>query len=208
MKKLFFLAIAAMTLVACGNKTATNNEPEGDNDAVEETVQEAEETTAEETTTKDKSGRDGYKFQTSFRKNDDGQCDALILNCKSGDKSQEFVCEFNWPKSEEFLGDAGDLSEVDINFDGTPDVLVSLGEFGIDPSSSLCFYAAFVWNDDKQCFEQVDEINDIANIDIFEEFESIESNYQGVDGATIWEQYKWKDGKLVMTDSRRVELNE
>ena len=59
MKKLFCFAIAAMALVACGNKTATNNEPEGDNDAVEETVQEAEETTAEETTTKDKSGRDG-----------------------------------------------------------------------------------------------------------------------------------------------------
>lgn len=207
MKKLFFLAITAMMLMACGNKTATNNESEADNDAVEETLQEAEENTAEETTTKEVSGRDGYKFQTSFRKNDDGQCDALILNCKSGDKSQEFICEFNWPKSEEFLGDAGDLSEVDINFDGTPDVLVSLGDFGIDPSSSLNFYAAFVWNDDKQCFEQVNEISDIANIDIIEEFESIESNYQGVDGSIYWEQYKWKDGKLVMTESRCVEQN-
>ena len=204
MKKYFLYAIAAMTLMACGTKTDNKQRTTDDFDEdFEEQEQEVVENSVEEA-----SGRDSYKFETSFRKDEYGQCDALVLTCKSGDKSQKFVCPFNWSKSEEYLGEAGEIEEVDINFDGTPDVLVSLGEFGISPSAPLYFYAAFVWNEETQSFEHVGEFDDIPNIEINKDTETIESTSQGADGTIFYEQYGWRDGKLVMTNSRHEEGDE
>ena len=122
MKKLFLFALTAI-MFSCGNKPASNSE------SVADVAKDSTEVAASEP-----SARDGYTFETSFREDENGQCDALILTCKKGEKTQEFVCEFNWPKDKDLLGESGTIEEEDINFDGIPDVVVCLGDFGLGDS--------------------------------------------------------------------------
>lgn len=187
MKKLFLFALTAI-MFSCGNKPANNNE------SVADVAKDSTEVAASEP-----SARDGYTFETSFRKDENGQCDALILTCKKGEKTQEFVCEFNWPKDKDLLGESGTIEEEDINFDGIPDVVVCLGDFGV--GDSYFFYDALVWNNNDNCFEQVEEYSGIANPVIDTEKKMIVSEYTNLEGNTYREEYAWKDGKLTMIDS-------
>lgn len=187
MKKLFLFALTAI-MFSCGNKPANNNE------SVADVATDSTEVAASEP-----SARDGYTFETSFRKDENGQCDALILTSKKGEKTQEFVCEFNWPKDKDLLGESGTIEEEDINFDGIPDVVVCLGDFGV--GDSYFFYDALVWNNNDNCFEQVEEYSGIANPVIDTEKKMIVSEYTNLEGSTYREEYAWKDGKLTMIDS-------
>lgn len=187
MKKLFLFALTAI-MFSCGNKPANNNE------SVADVAKDSTEVAASEP-----SARDGYTFETSFRKDENGQCDALILTSKKGEKTQEFVCEFNWPKDKDLLGESGTIEEEDINFDGIPDVVVCLGDFGV--GDSYFFYDALVWNNNDNCFEQVEEYSGIANPVIDTEKKMIVSEYTNLEGSTYREEYAWKDGKLTMIDS-------
>lgn len=187
MKKLFLFALTAIML-SCGNKPASNNE------SVADVAKDSTEVAASEP-----SARDGYTFETSFRKDENGQCDALILTSKKGEKTQEFVCEFNWPKDKDLLGESGTIEEEDINFDGIPDVVVCLGDFGV--GDSYFFYDALVWNNNDNCFEQVEKYSGIANPVIDTEKKMIVSEYTNLEGSTYREEYAWKDGKLTMIDS-------
>lgn len=187
MKKLFLFALTVI-MFSCGNKPANNNE------SVADVATDSTEVAASEP-----SARDGYTFETSFRKDENGQCDALILTSKKGEKTQEFVCEFNWPKDKDLLGESGTIEEEDINFDGIPDVVVCLGDFGV--GDSYFFYDALVWNNNDNCFEQVEEYSGIANPVIDTEKKMIVSEYTNLEGSTYREEYAWKDGKLTMIDS-------
>lgn len=187
MKKLFLFALTAI-MFSCSNKPANNNE------SVADVAKDSTEVAASEP-----SARDGYTFETSFRKDENGQCDALILTSKKGEKTQEFVCEFNWPKDKDLLGESGTIEEEDINFDGIPDVVVCLGDFGV--GDSYFFYDALVWNNNDNCFEQVEEYSGIANPVIDTEKKMIVSEYTNLEGSTYREEYAWKDGKLTMIDS-------
>ena len=187
MKKLFLFALTAI-MFSCGNKPANNNE------SVADVAKDSTEVAASEP-----SARDGYTFETSFRKDENGQCDALILTSKKGEKTQEFVCEFNWPKDKDLLGESGTIEEEDINFDGIPDVVVCLGDFGV--GDSYFFYDALVWNNNDNGFEQVEEYSGIANPVIDTEKKMIVSEYTNLEGSTYREEYAWKDGKLTMIDS-------
>lgn len=175
-------------MFSCGNKPASNSE------SVADVAKDSTEVAASEP-----SARDGYTFETSFREDENGQCDALILTCKKGEKTQEFVCEFNWPKDKDLLGESGTIEEEDINFDGIPDVVVCLGDFGV--GDSYFFYDALVWNNNDNCFEQVEEYSSIANPVIDAEKKMIVSEYTNLEGSTYREEYAWKDGKLTMIDS-------
>ena len=63
------------------------------------------------------------------------------------------------------------------------------------------FYDALVWNNNDNCFEQVEEYSSIANPVIDAEKKMIVSEYTNLEGSTYREEYAWKDGKLTMIDS-------
>lgn len=193
MKKYLFI-ITAILLASCGGKKNTENGTIGE--ASTDTLQSAVPATIDKGTE-----RSGYTFETQFRKDENGQCDALIVTCKKGEKTQQFTCEFNWPKNEDLLGESGTIEEEDLNFDGTPDLLVTLGDFGVNPGLyPTIFYAGFVWNEEKQCFEQVKQLDDMPNIVVDAEKKAIISEYATPVGDEFHEVYAWQNGKLEMIE--------
>ncbi len=185
------IAMAGM-MMACGTKPAGNNETvEADSTSTE---------TQEEVVvpSNEPSIRETCSFSTKFRKDENGQCDALIITCKSDEKTQEFTCEFNWAKDEELLGGAGEYEEVDLNFDGYPDLLVYLGNFGV--GSPLDFYAAFIWDGSTAEFKQAKELDEVVNIVVDKEKKVLVSEYSTMVGDNYHEVYAWKDGKFELIE--------
>lgn len=161
---------------------------------------------AAKTVEKAPSERDGYTFTTTFRKDENGDCDAIVLNCQKGEKCQQFVCELIWPKGMNWLGEAGEVEEEDINFDGIPDVLLYLGSFSIN--SPMEYYAAFVWDEASQSFQEVETYAGLPNPVIDTEKQRIVSSYHDVSGAYNEDIYGWKDRTLNLIESHVEEAEE
>lgn len=191
MKKILLIVMTGM-MMACGNKPAGNSESVEDSTSV---ASQEEEVVAP---SKEPSIRETCSFSTQFRKDENGQCDALIISCRSDKMTQEFTCEFNWAKDEEFLGGSGEYEEVDLNFDGVPDLLVYLGNFGIN--SPLEFYAAFIWDETIAEFKQAKELEHVVNIVVDKEKKVLVSEYSTMVGDDYHEVYAWKDGKFEMIE--------
>ena len=189
MKKNLLFALAFL-IVSCVGRTG-QEQPEN---LISSMPSEAVETNVDAD-----SKRDGYTFSTTFRKDENDQCDALILTCQNGEKSQQFLCELIWPKSMDFLGGAGEIEEEDINFDGIPDVQLYLGSFSID--SPLEYYAAFVWDETSQSFQEIETYAGLPNPTIDAEKQRIVSAYRDISGAYNEEIYGWKDGTMTLIES-------
>lgn len=193
MKKILLIALASM-MMACGNKVSGNNEAVNADSA--SVAQDNEEAISGEP-----SIRETCSFSTKFRKDENGQCDALIVTCKSDEKTQKFTCEFNWPKDEDLLGEAGKIEEVDLNFDGTPDLLVTLGDFGVNPGLyPLMCYGAFIWDDSTAEFKPAQGLEDVNNIEIDKEKKVLVSEWATVVGDVYHQVYAWKNGKFEMIE--------
>jgi hypothetical protein len=196
MKNILLLAMTAL-MVSCG--VTTNQETTVDNIASTpaETVAASGQAPSE---------RGGYTFSTTFRKDENGQCDAIILTCQKGEKSQQFVNELIWPKDVDFLGGAGEIEEKDINFDGIPDVQLYLGNFTID--SPMEYYAAYVWDEASQSFQEVETYAGLPNPVINTEKQRIICSYYDASGAFNEEIYGWKDRTLNLIESHVEEAEE
>ena len=195
MKKTLLFALTAL-LASCGMNT---NQDTSVNNITSAPAK------AEESTAKALSERDDYTFNTTFRKNEDNQCDAIVVNCQKGEKSQQFVCEFVWPKDEDILTleGSGIISEEDINFDGIADLVVYLGNFGV--LSTIQFYAAYVWDEGSQSFQEVENYSDLPNAEVDEVRKAIVSSYYNVADVFVEEVYGWENGKLKLIESHTEE---
>lgn len=193
MRKPILWAFMALIATACGNKTNSNEAPTDDEPSAKTEQQAPNTVNADDP-------RAAWTFSTSLHKDANGQCDALVLSCKKGETTQDFTFEFNWPKDQDILEDdeAGLIAEDDINFDGKPDVVVRLGDFGVSPSSPMFFYGACTWNESAQRFEVVENYSEIANPQL--DKKTIASQYQAADGSSHTDYYEWKDGQLVQTN--------
>lgn len=205
MKTFIQSAILVMMLASCGNPTKS-----GDTTSESTSEQPTSNQTSAVSTDNVKNGRSAYTFKTSFQKDGNGQCNALVLTCTSGEKSQDFTFEFNWSKDEDFLKEegSGDIDEMDLNNDGFADVTVCLGNFGV--TGPMYFHGACLWNDASQCFEVVENYSDIANPQpgSGEDKKSVFSQYEGLDGSVTTDYYEWKDGQLVLVKSDTDEADD
>ena len=193
---MLLFAMAAL-MASCGTNTSKEAPANKAADVPAEAV---------ETVAKAASERDGYTFNTTFRKDENGQCDAIVLTCQKGEKSQQFVSELIWPKDMDFLGGAGEVEEEDINFDGIPDVQLYLGNFTID--SPMEYYAAYVWDEASQSFQEVETYAGLPNPVINTEKQRIICSYYDASGAFNEEIYGWKDRTLNLIESHVEEAEE
>ena len=95
------------------------------------------------------------------------------------------------------------IFENDINFDGIPDLLVYLGV----THHAQSVYKAFVWNPVTRQFYNVKAFEEIQEPDFDSEAKTITSRVRDVDKLYI-ETYRWKNGKLTLTDSSKINLYE
>lgn len=198
MKKILLIAMAGM-MMACGNTASGNNESdkEAKDVATDSVVAKAGEPSLRECTT----------FSTKFRKDENDQVDAVIVTCNIDVEKQEFTCEFPWAKDEDWLGEAGEIEEEDINFDGVPDLLVCLGNFAVGYEPDY-LYSAFVWNASEGKFEEVEQIAGAFNLRVDKENKAIISEYKTAVGDHVTDTYKWKDGKIVLESSESFNPDE
>ena len=191
MNKLFLSLLAALLIVACGKQPSA---AAGTTGAAEDQASPV----ADQASPVDV--RSTYTFVIDFVANDDGQCESLMLDCNSGEKTQDFGFEFNWPKDKDILVDegSGEISEDDINGDGWPDVVVCLGNFGV--MSPLYFYGACVWNPDDESFCRVWEYDGIPNAEPcrLDGKPAVKSVSEGLDGSASTDYYAWEGRKLIL----------
>lgn len=181
MNKVFLSIIAALMIVACGKQPSAAAGAAGDQASPVD-------------------ARSTYSFVTDFVPDDNGQCESLTLDCNSGEMTQDFGFEFNWPKDKDILvGEgSGEISEDDINGDGWPDVVVCLGNFGV--MSPLYFYGACVWNPDDESFIRVWEYEGIPNAEPcqLDGKPAIKSVSESPDGSPRIDYYVWEGRKLIL----------
>ena len=188
--------LVALTLLAtsCGNITLHRDIQE------DSTATDTPDTPAGEP-----SLRELTHISTKHHTNGDGQVDELTLNIFVDTNKQTFQIELPWPKDEDLLGSCGETDEPDINFDGNPDLLVTLGDYGVNPGLlPTVFYAAFIWNEATGQFEQVHKLDQVANLTIDPKRKLIISDYTTAVGDEYHEEYAWKDGKLKLMEERQT----
>jgi hypothetical protein len=83
--------------------------------------------------------------------------------------------------------------EIDLNFDGIPDLLIYLGTTAVRGAPSAQY--GYVWNDDEGCFESVRE-QPFLELDVNPQTKTLTSTYSNGPDEDVEETYFWKDGKL------------
>ena len=136
--------------------------------------------------------------------NDEGEIEKIYLAYNTPDgKEHHIVCELPWPvAAEQFVG--GDTEEEDINFDGIPDLQVFIGYTNATGHNAI--YSWYVWDTKKHSFIEVEEPN-IISPNINPENKTITTRLITDDTAN-YEQYEWKEGKLVKTNEWSDDLKE
>lgn len=125
--------------------------------------------------------------------NEDGEIEAIYLAYNTPDgQEHQLVCELPWPiMADQFVG--GDIEEEDVNFDGIPDLQVSIGF--TDSTGHNAIYSWFVWDKKKQEFMEVDDPAIVSpSIDKVRKIITIRNV---MDDTITYESYRWDKGKLV-----------
>ena len=112
-------------------------------------------------------------------------------------KHFNLVAELPFPvASDQFKG--GDIKEPDINFDGIPDLMISLGSLnGIGDF----IYEGYVWDSQTHRFRLIKHFRDIINPEIEPEKNRIMS-YDRHDDVIEVSEWSWKVGVLMKTGFR------
>ena len=96
----------------------------------------------------------------------------------------------------------GWVTNEDINFDGTPDVLIYVG---MVPNGNR-LHKAYVWNPYTRQFYPVPEFDEIQEPDFDRKTKSITSHARDYQNAYI-DTFKWKNGKLKRVSSKTLPLH-
>ena len=155
--------------------------------------------------------RNEFRFVASFAKNSDGQYDWIMVKGYVGNDESPYFEQDHWliapldenpsAEQEKWIND-----KIDINFDGTPDLLIYLGLNAVGRVSE--FYDAYIWNTEGMYFENVKGFDGIANPDIDARTKSITSVYRSGANEITEEIYKWKNGKLELTKTSTEKISD
>ena len=199
MKKLLFGALTALLIVACGSKTAkaessvdslaANSDAAADENYVPQ--------------------RSDYTFRTEVRAiNDDGDVrwDTIVVYLTDAKgHTQQFYSQAQpldttvWSKQS-----IGQIVEDDWNFDGIPDLQVSLGSMN---GFGNVTYDVWLWDDKAHKFEYLKTPAEIFDPYIDSDNKTIVSTWRLDDEVEII-RYKWKDGQLVQYDRETLSREE
>ena len=148
--------------------------------------------------------RKGMSFRVSYVNSEEGLAEAILIKAKASD-GMTFWLVSQLPFERDINQDAGvgKISEDDINFDGIPDLQVSLGS--MDSYGNFC-YDGYVWNEEEQCFEAVSKYSDIYNPELDKGTRTVRGVWRQGDDFEFT-TYVWKDGELVKTEERRENLS-
>jgi hypothetical protein len=174
---LFFISILFFAFTSCGNKP---NKTEAKNESGQsETV-----------------SRPDLTFKKSFVADEGGWASQMIVHADaSNGKQYEFSIELPTPKDTTFVGES--ITEDDMNFDGYADIQVQLGYFGAGGGNLI--YDAFVWNNQTQTFDRVENYTNLCNPSIDAANKCIVSHGNPIGYSIEYEKYEWQEGKLVIT---------
>ena len=199
MKKLFFGALTAFVLVACGSKTA-KAESSADSALATSTIAPDENYVPQ---------RSDYTFRTEVRAiNDDGEVrwDTIVVYLTDAKGyTQRFYSQAQpldttmWDKRT-----IGQIVEDDWNFDGMPDLQVSMGPMN---GSGNVTYDVWLWDDNTHKFVYLKTPNEIFDPYVDAENKTIVSTWSLDDEIEII-RYKWKDGKLVESEREKLSRDE
>ena len=149
--------------------------------------------------------RDAYTFSHSFEKDKDGWLERIAVDIMAGGKRSPLSFE------EDLIGAFDDyqekelpwVTEDDINFDGTPDLMVFIGL----THRAQSLYMAFVWNPATRQFYPVDAFDEIQEPELDAEAKTITSVARDVDMLYI-DVFKWKNGKLTKVSTKKEKLSD
>lgn len=199
MKKLLFGALTALVIVACGSKTA-KAESSADSLTTNADVASDENYVPQ---------RSDYTFRTEVRAiNDDGDVrwDTIVVYLTDvKGRVQQFYSQAQpldttvWSKQS-----IGQIVEDDWNFDGIPDLQVSMGPMN---GSGNVTYDVWLWDDKAHKFEYLKTPAEIFDPYIDSDNKTIVSTWRLDDEVEII-RYKWKDGKLVETEREKMSSDE
>ena len=142
--------------------------------------------------------RSDYSFTTSLVKNEKGLVSAVNVEglIYNGSKCHfQCRCELIQEYEASDLADVNWIGEEDINFDGIPDLMIYIGTNAVGRVSE--FFDAYVWDDEKHCFEQVVGFTEIANPQVDAEFKRITSMYRSDANEFTICTYQFNGNKLV-----------
>ena len=92
----------------------------------------------------------------------------------------------------------GNVIEQDVNLDGTPDLLISVGGRSVT-DQTFQYYDAWIadWNEGNVTFTLYPTFRDIANPEVDAAYQCVFSHYMARDGSYTYIQKRWENGKLV-----------
>ena len=191
----FALTLVVMTMAACGNKTgnATNT---ADSIPADSVTAQSDDYVPQ---------RSDYTFRSEVRTmDDDGEVrwDTIVvyLTDAKGHTQQLYsqaqpLDTATWNK-----GSIGKISEDDWNFDGIPDLQVCMGPMN---GFGNFTYDVWIWDDQAHQFNYLKTDDAIFDPEIDADKKTIVSVWRLDDDVEIV-RYKWKDGKLVVTEREQL----
>ena len=128
--------------------------------------------------------------------NADGEIEKIYFGYTRPDgKHFNLTADLMFPvAADQFTG--GDIEEPDINFDGIPDLIISLGA---QNGYGTVVYDGFVWNAKTKKFDWVDSFREIGNPEINASEENI-IGYDRQEQGTEVSEWMWGGTDLVMID--------
>lgn len=131
----------------------------------------------------------------AFPSNEEGFIEKLYLTYYTSDgQRHDIVSDMSLPMpADAFAG--GDIEEPDINFDGIPDLQVSVGYMNATGHNPV--YNWYVWDVRSHSFVEVDNVS-IINPTLNEEEKTIYTHM--LEGGTMYvDSYRWKGLQLEKT---------
>lgn len=144
--------------------------------------------------------RGDYTFKTQVFTTTDEEgstiADSIITTVTDKMGKSFTLVSYTEPLDPEYWRGFGDIQEDDINFDGTPDLMICLG-----PTNSFggFTYDGYMWDTATHKFVRVEHFDEILDPQFFPEKNQILGTFR-IDSHYWFSLYEWQSGKLVLIE--------